>query len=99
MPAQMPRMEHRAPAKAALSVSLLDKPETMETVVVEDISRHGARALASLPWRQGDRVLAKAVKGSFQAHARVVYCKPLEQPEGRFAVGLEFFQPTGQWEE
>ena len=99
MPAQMPRMEHRAPAKAALLVSLLDKPETTETLVVEDISRHGARAVATLPWRQGDRVLAKAVKGSFQAHARVVYCKPLDQPQGRFAVGLEFFQPTGQWEE
>lgn len=99
MAAQMPRMEHRVPAKAALRVSLLDKPETTETVVVEDISRHGARTTATLPWREGDRVLAKAVKGSFQAHARVVYCKPLEQPQGRFAMGLEFFQPMGNWEE
>jgi hypothetical protein len=92
-------MEDRAPTKKALSISLLEPPETTETLVVEDISRHGARALASIPWRQGDRVLAKAVKGSFQAHGRVVYCRPVEDAIGRFAVGLEFFSPSGSWEE
>lgn len=97
--ARMPRMEVRAPSKIPLRVALLDRPETAETVVAEDVSRHGARALATLPWRQGDRVLAKSVKGNFQAHGRVVYCKPVEDTLGRFAVGLEFFSPSGSLEE
>lgn len=92
-------MEVREPAKLALRVSLTEHPETSEVLAVEDISRHGARAFALVPWHQGARVLAKAVKGSFMAHGRVVYCKPLDDVRGRFAVGLEFFSPMGNWEE
>jgi hypothetical protein len=99
MTARMPRMETRLPANAAVSVTTLEPPETSETLAIEDISRHGARATAGIPWRQGSRVLVQAVKGTFRAHGRIVYCKPLEEAGGRFVVGLEFFSPTGKWEE
>ncbi|MGB6876469.1 MAG: PilZ domain-containing protein [Candidatus Acidiferrales bacterium] len=99
MTPQMPRMEARTPAKAAIRVSLLDRPESSETLAIEDVSRHGARAFAAVPWRQGDRVLVQALKGTFRAHGRIVYCKPIEGARGRFVVGLEFFSPTGKWED
>lgn len=99
MTAQMPRMESRAHASAALRVSLLDQPETTEVLTVKDLSRHGARAISAVPWHTGDRVLAKAVKGSFTAYGRVVYCDAVGNEPYRFAVGFEFFSPTGTWEE
>lgn len=99
MTARMPRMEARIPAKAAIHVTSLEPPESSETLAVEDLSRHGARAFATIPWKQGDRVLVQALKGTFRAHGRIVYCKPAEDGAGRFVVGLEFFSPTGKWEE
>lgn len=97
MTARMPRMEDRTPAKAAIQVTALEPPEASETLAVEDLSRHGARALAMLPWRQGGRVLVQATQGTFRAHGRIVYCKPAADLPGRFVVGLEFFSPTGKW--
>ena len=99
MTARMPRMEARLPANAAVLVTSLEPPETSETLAIEDISRHGARAMATIPWRQGNRVLVQAVRGTFRAHGRIVYCKPADTSAGRFVVGLEFFSPTGKWEE
>lgn len=55
--------------------------------------------MATIPWRQGNRVLVQAVRGTFRAHGRIVYCKPADTSAGRFVVGLEFFSPTGKWEE
>lgn len=98
MTARMPRMETRTPARAAILVTTLDPPEASETLAIEDLSRHGARAFAMLPWKQGDRVLVQATNGTFRAHGRIVYCKPVEDLSGRFVVGLEFFSPTGKWE-
>ena len=97
--ARMPRMETRNPANTAIRLSLLEQPETSETLALEDVSHHGARAFAAVPWKQGDRVLIQGLKGTFRAHGRIVYCKPSENPVGRFVVGLEFFSPTGKWEE
>ncbi len=99
MSAQMPRMESRAHTNAALRVSLLEQPETAEILTVEDLSRHGARAVSAIPWRKGDRVLVKAVKGTFTAYGRIVYCDAVGSEPYRFAVGFEFFSPTGTWEE
>jgi hypothetical protein len=96
---QLPRMEARLPARAAIRVSLLDRPEACETLAVEDVSRHGARAFAAVPWRQGDRVLVRALKGTFRAHARIVYCNRLDGAHGQYVIGLEFFSPMGKWEE
>lgn len=99
MTAQLPRMETRTPASTAIRLSLLDRPEAAETMTIEDVSRHGARALTAMQWRQGERVLIQALKGTFRAHGRIVYCKPAENVAGQFMVGLEFFSPTGKWEE
>lgn len=96
---QLPRMEARLPAKAAIRVSLLDQPEASETLAVEDVSRHGARAFAAVRWGQGERVLVRALNGTFRAHGRIVYCNPLDGAHGQYVIGLEFFSPTGKWEE
>lgn len=98
MSARLPRMETRTPASTAIRLSLLDRPEAAEIITVEDLSRHGARAFAANQWVPGDRVLVQALKGTFRAHGRIVYCKPIEKVDGRFVVGLEFFSPTGNWE-
>lgn len=99
MTPQMPRMEARTPAKVAIRISSLDRPDASETVAIEDLSRHGARAFAAVPWKRGDRVLVQALKGTFRAHGRIVYCNPIQDAIGRFVVGLEFFSPTGKWED
>jgi hypothetical protein len=96
---RMPRMETRTTTKSVIRVSSLEQPETSETLPIEDLSRHGARALSLLYWKQGDRVLVQALKGTFRAHGRIVYCNPSEESAGHFIVGLEFFSPTGKWEE
>ena len=97
--ARMPRMETRTPAKSAVRITSLEPPETSESVAVEDVSRHGARAIAAVPWKQGKRVLVQSLSGTFRAHGRIVYCQPDEGSPGRFVVGLEFFWPTGKWED
>jgi hypothetical protein len=99
MTARLPRMEARIPAKATILVSMIERPELSEALAVEDLSRHGARAFAIVPWKQGERVLVQALKGTFRAHGRVVYCRPVDDSTGRFVVGLEFFSPVGNWEE
>lgn len=81
-----------------MRITLLERPEASETLAIEDISSHGARACAVVPWRQGERVLIQALKGTFRAHGRIVYCNPIEGDHGRFVLGLEFFSPTGKWE-
>jgi len=99
MTARLPRMEARTPASTMIRLSLLERPEAAETITIEDVSRHGARAHSTIQWTQGDRVLIQALKGTFRAHGRIVYCKPAENAAGRFVVGLEFFSPMGKWEE
>lgn len=97
--ARIPRMETRTPAKSAIRITSLEPPETSESVTVEDVSRHGARAIAAVPWKQGKRVLIQSLSGTFRAHGRIVYCEPDENAPTRFVVGLEFFWPTGKWED
>jgi|SRR5690348_5176112 hypothetical protein len=99
MALRMPRLEIRDPAKAELHVFLTEHPETRETVLVENFSPHGARALSSHPWHHEDRVVAKAVKGSFLALGRVVYCTSLDHGHEGFTIGIEFFFPSGDLEE
>lgn len=96
---RMPRMETRTPANSAIRITALEPPEISESLTVEDVSRHGARAVAAAPWEQGKRVLIQSLSGTFRAHGRIVYCRPDKKAPGRFVVGLEFFWPTGKLED
>jgi hypothetical protein len=98
MAAPQRRIENRAPTNAKILVTSVDRPEVCETLTVENISRSGARALTRVLWKQDDRVLVQSLKGNFRAQGRIVYCKAVDHGGG-FAVGLEFFSPTGKWEE
>lgn len=91
-------MEKRIPTSSAIRITSLEPPETSESLTIEDVSRHGARAVAAAPWQEGKRVLVQSVSGTFRAHGRIVYCQPDGNASGRFVVGLEFFWPTGKLE-
>lgn len=99
MKTRMPRMEERIPASSVIRITSLEPPETSESLKIEDVSRHGARAVAAAPWQAGKRVLVQSASGTFRAHGRVVYCRPDSSAAGRFLLGLEFFWPTGKWED
>ena len=71
-----------------------EKPLVSEACPTQNLSSFGARLVTERPWPPNSRVVIKSLIGDLWARARVAYCQPLS---GRtFAVGLEFFVPTGE---
>lgn len=67
----------------------------VETAFTENVSSRGARVASARRWSAGDRLAVASLNGSFQATARVVYCRA-RRGEG-FVIGLEFLEPSGRW--
>jgi hypothetical protein len=68
-----------------------------ETTVMETVSPRGARVVSKQRWKEGDRVLVKALTGDLRWHAKVVYCEML--PSSTFAIGLKLLTAVaGRWE-
>jgi hypothetical protein len=79
-----------------VELSRLDLSLPAETTVVENISPRGARVVSKQRWKEGDRVLVKALKSDLQWQTQVVYCEIL--PSGTFAIGLKWLTAAGRWE-
>jgi hypothetical protein len=65
-----------------------EEPAVKETVILENISEHGARMITRRRWQAGERVVVSDSLVNFRTRALVVYCAP--QSPRRFAVGLRF---------
>jgi hypothetical protein len=66
-----------------------------ETTFTENVSQRGLRVLSARRWKTNDRVTIATPAGSFQAIARVAYCKAVS--DSGFAVGLELLDPARTW--
>jgi hypothetical protein len=79
-----------------VELSRLDVSLPAETTVAENVSPRGARVVSKQRWKEGDRVLVKALKGDLRWPAQVVYCEIL--PSSTFAIGLKPLA-TADWGE
>ena len=79
-----------------VELSRLDLSLPAETTVAENVSPRGARVASKHRWKEGDRVLVKALKGDLRWPARVVYCEAL--PSSTFAIGLKLLATADWWE-
>lgn len=90
------RTEKRSAWAARVELSHLDLSLPVETTVAENVSPGGARVVSKQRWKEGDRVLIKALEGDLQWQTQVVYCEIL--PNGTFATGLKRLTTTDRWE-
>jgi hypothetical protein len=85
---QIGRAERRMATNTAAILEAAEEPLVKETVVLENISEHGARIITRRRWPAGKRVVVSDSVVNFRTKAEVVYCAP-HSPR-RFAVGLRF---------
>jgi len=88
------RTEKRSAWAVPVELSRLDLSLPAETTVAENVSPRGARVVSKQRWKEGDRVLVKALKGDLRWRAQVVYCEIL--PSSAFAIGLKQLTTNGR---
>lgn len=91
------RLEKRATVKVPVRIVSVENAFTAETTTTLNISRRGARILATRRWQPEEEVDLTSLAGGFQRLGRVIYCHPL--PDGQFCVGLEFGAVIKDWKE
>jgi len=89
------RCDKRIRKEVVVELVRPDAPEPKEAAVVQNVSARGVRIATEQVWRPGDNVLLISPESGIRTQARVVYCQRLEN--NRFAVGLEFSAPLGEW--
>jgi hypothetical protein len=82
------RVERRLPTNRAAKLEAAEDPAIGETVVLANVSEHGARIITDRYWGAGNQVIVSDSQLNFRANAEIVYCEP--QVSRRFAVGLRF---------
>jgi len=95
MEAVAPRLETRMPVAVRVDLCSLDIRQRIQECLTENVSTHGARVVASKPWKRNERLNVHSRPGDFRARARVVYCEPLGV--NSFAIGLQLLAATGKW--
>ena len=83
------RNEHRAAMHLTACLQSRGEPPIVETVMIVNISSHGARVLSHRNWQPHEQlVLTELVGGDYHVDAEVVYCQRLDRDQ--CAVGLKF---------
>jgi hypothetical protein len=90
------RHEDRIPLVIRVDLYSLDIRRPVQEALTENVSTHGARVMASKPWKLDDRLDVRSRLGDFRARARVAYCEP--KGMGTFAVGLQLIARAGKLE-
>jgi hypothetical protein len=89
------RHEGRVPLTVRVDLCSLDVRRRVQEALTENVSMHGARVVASKPWKLNDRLDVRSRPGDFRARARVVYCEPVGKDT--FAIGLHLIATAGNW--
>ena len=95
MQAPASRLEERIPLTIRVDLCSLDVRHPAQEALTENISTHGARVVASKPWKLHDRLDVRSRPGDFRARARVVYCESMGTDS--FAIGLQLIATAGNW--
>ena len=82
------RVERRLATNRSAKLEAAEDPAIGETVVLANVSEHGARLIADRYWGAGKQVIVSDSQLNFRANAEIVYCEP--QVSRQFAVGLRF---------
>lgn len=86
------RQEHRAVMDLAARLQSRGVPLMAETVMITNISSHGARVVGHRSWQTQEPLILTEPIGDFHIDAEVVYCQRLE--DDQFAIGLKFATPV-----
>ena len=86
------RNQQRAAMHLAASLHTRGAPPVVETVMIVNISSHGARVIAHRHWQPRDQLVLTELIGDFHVDAEVVYCHRLDRDQ--CAVGLKFARPV-----
>jgi hypothetical protein len=71
-------------------------PPVVESVMIVNISSHGARVIAQRAWQPHDQLVLTEMIGSFHVDTEVVYCQRIDRDQ--CAVGLKFARPVeAEW--
>ena len=89
------RSDRRITKEVAVELARPDDPQLKETAIAQNVSARGMQIATEDVWLPGDPVLLRSPESGLRTHARVVYCKRMEN--NRFAVGLELLAPLGEW--
>jgi PilZ domain len=84
---QTGRTEHRMATNTVASLQVTEEAGFNETVVLVNISEHGARCISRRSWPVGKRVVVSDALLNYRTTAEVVYCTP--HSSRRFAVGVK----------
>jgi len=82
------RNEPRAAMHLSACLQSRGEPAIVETVMIVNISSHGARVLAHRYWQPHEQLVLTEFVGGFHVDAEVIYCQRLER--NQCAVGLKF---------
>ena len=85
---QTGRTEHRMATNTVASLQIAEEAGINETVVLVNISEHGARFISRRSWPVGKQVVVSDSLLNYRTMAEVVYCAP--HSSRRFAVGVKF---------
>jgi hypothetical protein len=88
------RTENRIPKRMLVRLSYPEKGES-EIAPTVDISCHGARVISKGFWQPNIRLSVHSISGDLYSRARVVHCQSLANAS--WVIGLELFQPSGDW--
>jgi hypothetical protein len=93
------RNEHRAIMHFAACLHARGVLPIVETVMIVNISSHGARVITHRSWHPHDQLVLTELIGDFHIDAEVVYCQRLDHEECavglRFATAIEADWPAG----
>jgi hypothetical protein len=89
------RLEQRIPLTVRVDLCSLDIRHPAQEGLTENVSAHGARVIANVPWKLNERLNLWALPGEFRARARVAYCERLGAHS--FAIGLQLLASSGGW--
>ena len=89
------RLENRTNFTVRVDLCSLDVRRRAQEALTENVSAHGARVVASKPWKLNERLNLHSFSGDFRARARVVYCAP--RGVNSFIIGLQLLAAAGNW--
>jgi hypothetical protein len=89
------RVESRAPLLAAVRISSLEHPESVEVAFSQNVSPSGVRLIVKSWWMPNEPVRVESPPGVFRSRAWVVYCQSVQA--GDFAVGLRLLVRQSRW--
>jgi len=90
------RTESRIPKRMLVRLSYPENG-TSEIAPTVDISCHGACVISKTFWSPNLRLSVHSISGDLYSRARVVHCQSLANAS--WVMGLELFQPSGDWAE